>query len=207
MEDIDDSFKCGLGEEMTRRLIGYSITFTTLNQTIQINKYISVTLSESLSSSEGNNAYYKINFKYLEDFSFPIPDRFSGLGMSIDSRAEELGMRLGGLLEKGEVFINTYTNSIKLTVNVFKLRKKEDEINISLIIRIIIPPEEEREKVFKRYKQQVKEIYIDEDTNAIKKAFQVGATAVGAVILAKIIKGGIGAILAGPFGAIVGLAT
>ena len=207
MDDEDERFKCNLGMEMTKRLIGCSITFTTLNQTIHITRFISVTLSETLSSSDGTDSYYKINFSYIGNSSFPIPDRLSGLGFSIDRRAEQFGFRLGGLLEKGEVFINIEENSIKLTVNVFNIRKIEDEINISLIIKITIPPKEEREKIFKRYKQQEKDIYTDEDTNTIKKAFQVGATAVGAVILAKIIKAGIGAILSGPFGAFVGLAT
>ena len=207
MEDEDENFKCQIANEMTKRLIGYSISFEMLNQKIQINEYISVTLYGSLSVSDGNDGYYQISFKYFEDYSFPIPDKFSGFGMSIDRKAEEFGMKLWGLVKYGEVYVNTFFNSLKLTVNVFKLKGSEDELNISLIIKIDYPPDNVRERRVKRYKQEVKEYYRDEDSELLIKAFQVGATAVGAVILAKIIKGGIGAILAGPFGAIVGFAT
>lgn len=207
MEDEDENFKCQIANEMTKRLIGYSISFEMLNQKIQINEYISVTLYGSLSVSDGNDGYYQISFKYFEDYSFPIPDKFSGFGMSIDRKAEEFGMKLWGLVKYGEVYVNTFFNSLKLTVNVFKLKGSEDELNISLIIKIDYPPDNVRERRVKRYKQEVKEYYRDEDAELLIKAFQVGATAVGAVILAKIIKGGIGAILAGPFGAIVGFAT
>ena len=207
MEDEDENFKCQIANEMTKRLIGYSISFEMLNQKIQINEYISVTLYGSLSVSDGNDGYYQISFKYFEDYSFPIPDKFSGFGMSIDRKAEEFGMKLWGLVKYGEVYVNTFFNSLKLTVNVFKLKGSEDELNISLIIKIDYPPDNVRERRVKRYKQEVKEYYGDEDAELLIKAFQVGATAVGAVILAKIIKGGLGAILAGPFGAIVGFAT
>ena len=43
--------------------------------------------------------------------------------------------------------------------------------------------------------------------NNIKKAFEIGATAVRWIILSKIIKGGIGAILGGPVVATIGFAA
>ena len=207
MEDEDEKFKCKIGNELTNRLIGCSADFEMLNQSIQKNEFISVTLYGSLSILYECDSYYKIGFKYSEKNGIPFPNKFSGFGMSIDSRAKEFGIKLWGLVDNGEVYVNVFSNSLKLTVNVFKLKGSEEELNISLIIKINFPPDDVRERSFKRYKQEVKEYYRDEDTEVLIKSLEVGATAVGAVILAKIIKGGIGAILAGPFGAILGFAT
>ncbi len=181
-----------LADDITYRLIGVSVSFQCFDQTILINPFVKVTLSSSVYSSSGNDSYFKIGFNlfdFIPNISFNIFD--------IKPRARELGMKLKPIIEDGEIFINSYINVIKIVVNVFKSGNKRYGHSGSVIITIIIPPSSKREG--KRFQ--------NEDAKNVLKAFGMGALAVGGVILYKVIKGGIGAIVGGPVGAAIGFAT
>ena len=191
---------CEVADEITRRLIGFSVSFKYFNQTIYINNYISVTLSSSISSSYYYDSYFKITFNpldYLPIFNFNIFD--------INPRAKEFGMKLKGFIDEGEVFINSSLDRISIVVNVYKVVNSDCTDTGSVKITIILPENRNDPDNCQNYaNEKTEEI---EDANKIKKAFGIGALAVGGIILAKIIKGGIGAILGGPVGAAIGFAT
>lgn len=181
-----------LADEITGRLIGVSVSFKYFEQTIFINPFVKVTLSRTIYSSSGNDSYFKIGFnpfEFIPNISFGIFD--------IKPRARELGIKLKPIIDDGEIFINSYENLIRITVNVYKSKWRNYEDSGSVAITIIIPPSSKREG--KRFK--------NEDAQNVQKAFAIGALAVGGIILLKVIKGGIGAIVAGPVGAAIGFAT
>ena len=125
-----------------------------------------------------------------------IPNISSDI-FDIKPRAKELGMKLKPLINDGEIFINAAGNYIRIAVNVYKSKMNNIEDSGSVIITIYIPPSSKREgKSFK-----------DEDAYKVKKAFSIGFKAVAGIILFKILKGGIGAIMGGPVGAAIGFAT
>jgi hypothetical protein len=181
-----------LGDEIVSRLIGVSVSFQYFEQTIYINPFVKVELSRTIYSSSGNDSYFKICFNpfdFIPNISFSIFD--------IKPRARELGMKLKPLIDDGEIFINSFRNLIRITVNVYKSKWGNYADSGSVAITIIIPPSSNREG--KRFK--------NEDAQNVQKAFAMGALAIGGIILFKVIKGGIGAIVAGPVGAAIGFAT
>jgi hypothetical protein len=115
----------------------------------------------------------------------------------IKPRAKELGMKLTPIIDNGEIFINSYSNVIKIVVNVYKAKFRNYGDSGSVTIEIMIPPSSNREG--KRFE--------DKEAHNVLKAFAMGALAVGGVILYKVAKGGIGAIVGGPVGAAIGFAT
>ena len=106
-------------------------------------------------------------------------------------------MKLSPIINDGEIFVNSFKNLIKIVVNVYKSKLLDCKDTGSVIITIFILPSSSREG--KKFE--------NEDAQKIQKAFVMGALALGDIILFKIIKGGIGAILAGPIGAAIGFAT
>ena len=181
-----------LADEITYRLIGYSVSFQYFGETIYIDPYVSVTLSGSVQRSSGNNSYFKIDynpFNLFPTISFSIFD--------INPRARELGMKLLPIIEYGEIFVNTSLNSLRITVNVFKAKFIKCYNKFSVTITLFIPPRSNRQE----------RISLGEDGKNVQKAFTMGALAVGGFLLFKLIKGGIGAVLGGPVGAAVGFAT
>ena len=182
-----------LADKITKRLIGFSVNFKYFEQTIKVNPYVHVKLSSSVSCSDGNDSYFRICFNpldFIPTISFNIFD--------IKPRAKELGMKLKSIIDNGEIFINSYANVIRITVNVFKNDWEDYKENGSVTISIYIPPDSNRDKTKK---------YNDEDAKKVQDAFAKGALAVGGILLFKIIKGGIGSLLGGPVGAAVGFAT
>lgn len=195
---------CEVANEIISRLIGFSVNFKYFDQTIYITENISVTLSSSLSyMCEGSSdSYFKIAFNpfdYLPNISFGIFD--------IKPRAKEFGMKLKGFIDEGEVFVNASFDTIKIAVNVYKVVGSDCTDTGSVTIAISLPnngdgpyEDEEEEEAYEMTEER-------KDAENIKKAFGIGALAVGGIILAKVIKGGIGAILGGPVGAAIGFAT
>ena len=181
-----------LADEITGRLIGVSVRFQYFEQTIFIYPFVKVTLSRAIYSSSGNDSYFKFGFNLFEY----IPTISLGI-FDIKPRAKELGIKLKPIIDDGEIFINSSGNLIRITVNVFKTRLRSYEDSGSIAITIFIPPSSKREG--KRFK--------NEDAQNVQKAFAMGALAVGGVILYKVAKGGIGAIVGGPVGAAIGFAT
>ena len=189
---------CKVANEITERLIGYSVSFRYFDTTIYINNYISITLSSSISYVSSSDSYFKITFNpfdYLPDFSFlNIFD--------IKPRAKQFGMKLKGFIDEGEVFVSSFLDTISIVVNVFKVVDSDCTDTGSVIITIHLPDNKNKPNNYAYEKTEE-----NEDANKIKEAFGIGALAVGGIILAKIIKGGIGAILGGPVGAAIGFAT
>ena len=181
-----------LANEITYRLIDIDVSFQYFEQTILINEFVTVTLSRTVYSSSENDSYFKIGFNllnYIPNLSFNIFD--------IRPRAKELGMKLAPIIDDGEIFINSYGDLIRITVNVYKRKWSNFGDSGSVVITIIIPPSSNREG----------KSLEDNDAKMVQKAFAMGALAVAGIILFKIIKGGIGAILGGPIGAAIGFAT
>ncbi len=179
-----------LADEITYRLIGVSVHFKYFDTTITVNPYVHVKLSSSISCSDDNDSYFNIGFDLLDfipTISFDIFD--------IKPKAKELGMKLKSIIADGEIFINSYSNLITITVNVYKRKFKNYGDSGSLIITIIIPPSSKR-----------KVTYENKDVKNVQKAFAMGAAAVAGLILMKIIKGGIGGLVGGPAGAALGFA-
>lgn len=181
-----------LANEITYRLIGVNVNFKYFEQTILVNPFLRVTLSRSVYCSFGSDSYFKISFNplnFLPTISLGIFD--------IKPRAKELGMKLTPIIDNGEIFINSYSNVIKIVVNVYKAKFGNYGDSGSVTIEIMIPPSSNREG--KRFE--------DKEAQNVLKAFAMGALAVGGVILYKVAKGGIGAIVGGPVGAAIGFAT
>ncbi len=181
-----------IANAITCTLIGISVSFKYFEESILINPFVNVKLSRSLYYSNSEDSYYKIGFnlfEFIPDFSFDIFD--------IKPRAKELGMKLKPFINDGEIFINAAENFIRIAVNVYKNKVNDIEDKGSVIITIFIPPSSKRER----------KSFNDEDANEVKKAFSMGCIAVGGIILFKVLKGGIGAIMAGPVGAAIGFAT
>ena len=190
---------CEVANEIISRLIGFSVEFEYFGQTIKITENISVTLS-STTSYISNDSYFKITFNpldYLPTFSIDIFD--------IKPRAKQFGMKLKGFIDEGEVFVNSSFDELEIVVNVYKVAHSYSEDTGSVKITISFPNNRNppyicEDKVYGMTEES-------QDAENIKKAFGMGAVAVGGIILAKIIKGGIGAILGGPVGAVLGFAT
>ncbi len=192
--------ECSVANEITRRLIGISVNFTYFGQTVYYNNYISVTLSSSIIYSDGSDSYFRITFNPLDyiipNISFSIFD--------IKPRAKEFGMKLKRFIHEGEVFINSSMDKITIVVNVFKVVHSNSTQTGSVIIKISLPNNRNNLDYCLNYAYEDEEE--KEYAKKIGEAFRIGALAVGGIIVAKIIKGGIGAILGGPVGAVLGFA-
>ena len=180
-----------LAEEIIDRLIGVSVNFSQNEGTIMVNPNLYVTFTTSIGIKMNGNSYFKIGFNplnWLPNFSFGIFD--------ISPKAKELGMKLTGLINEGEVCVNCSFNSLKIKVKVIESSGKYNYCSESVIIEIIFP---ERRNYQRNQSYEENQDYIN-----VKKAFGISALAVGAIILTKLIKGGIGAVMAGPVGAAIG---
>ena len=181
-----------LANDITSTLIGFSVSFKYFEESIMINPFVNVKLSRSLYYSNSEDSYCKIGFNlfdFIPDLSFNIFD--------IKPRAKELGMKLKPFINDGEIFINAFENFIRIAVNVYESKVNNIKDKGSVIITIFIPPSSKRER----------KSFNDEDANQVKKAFSMSCVAVGGIILFKVLKGGIGAIMGGPVGAAIGFAT
>ena len=179
-----------LAEKITERLIGVSVTFSQRNQTIYYNPYLKITLSSSASMNINGDSYYQFGFDFfgwVPNLSFDI--------FSINFRAKELGIRLNGLIDDGEICVSSSYDYIVIKVCVFKGKGKYWSSNGSIMITIILPSNQLKESKKK-----------NADVVKLEEAFSLGSKAVAAFLLFKIIKGGIGAIFGGPLGAAVGFA-
>ena len=182
---------------IVERLIGFKVCFEKYSQIIPINEYIKVILSGSVSMSTTGDSVFTFGFdknSYIPDISFDI--------FNINPRAKELSMKIDDIVKKGKVVVNSEFNYV--TIIVIVLESDYDNIDFSgtIGIQIEIP----RGKNYS-YSPQYEYEYEEEKDKTVEKAFKIGALAVGAVLVGKIIKGGIGAIIGGPIGAAIGFAT
>ena len=183
-----------LAENIVYKLIGVSVNFSWEEGTIRVNPYLKVTFTKSIDISMNGDSYFKIGFNplnFIPNISFDI--------FNINPRAKELGMKLIGLIDDGEICVNSSFTSLKIKVKVFKSNRKYGNCSESVIIEIIFPE--------RRNNQKNRSYENNQDYANVKKAFTISALAVGGIILAKLIKGGIGAVVAGPVGAAIGFAT
>ena len=183
--------------DIVDRAIGYRVNFRYIGETISISNYIWVTLSESFCMDSGDS-YFKIGFdpwNFLPTISFDIFD--------IKPSAREIGLKLKGIIKEGSVCISSSFDRITIGINIDHLKDEDYTFSGSIVITIKLPERRDDEEN-EVYAENEKE---KEDLKNIQKAFGLGALAVGAIILGKIIKGGIGALVGSPIGAAIGLAT
>ena len=198
-EEIHDEKIIRFGGDVASQLLGYLVRFTYYKRSYDISPFVKVSLKKSVSYTS-SDSYFNINFKD------EIGPSYSFGQFNISSKAEKLGIKLKGLVDEGEIFINYDSESIEIAVNVTKIRYQEYDVDFSVIIEFdlykykkyleALQKQEEREKQKK-----------NEDVEKLKKAIGAGAAAAGAIVIAKIIKGGIGALLGGPIGAAIGFAS
>ena len=184
-------------DDIVYQAIGYSVTFRYIEETIYISDNIWVTLSSSFCMDSGDS-YFKIGFNpfdFLPTISFDIFD--------IKPTAREIGLKLKGIIEDGSVCINSSFDTITIGINIKQLKDEDYTFSGSIEITIKLPErrDDEENEASEKNEQERR------DLENLQKAFGIGALAVGAIVLGKIIKGGIGALVGGPIGAAIGLAT
>ena len=102
--------------QIVYNMIGISVNFKYDEETVYVNEYITVTISKSFYIEKEGDSYYRITFNPLENF---IPD-FSSNIFDVKPRAKEFGIKLKGIIDDGEIFVNSSLNYIKITVCVYK---------------------------------------------------------------------------------------
>ena len=189
-----------LPEDIVYRLLGVSVSFDYFDQTLWVNPYTKVTLSNSTYMDLRSDSHFKIGFNLFNlfpNFSFDI--------FSINSRARELGMKLNGLIDDGEISVETSFNYIAIKVCVYKSSFRYANFKGSIKITIYLPPSNNNIKDNYEYNRHVTDEEFEARQNW-KKACAGGMLAIGGFLLFKLIKGGIGFVVSGPVGAAVGFA-
>lgn len=133
---------------------------------------------------------------FIPTISFSIFD--------IIPKAREIGLKLQGIIEDGEVIINTDFNRISIIINVYRAKNRHFFFSGSIIITINMPEINNIKYKRKSYERDREE---KQDFQNIIKAIGIGVAAVGAVVLTKMLCAGIGGLAAGPVGVVVGLAV
>ena len=105
-----------IASQIVYNMIGISVNFKYDQQTVYVNEYITVTISKSFYIEKEGDSYYKITFNLLLTF---IPD-FSSNIFDIRPRAKEFGIKLKGIIDDGEIIINSSLNTIKISDGVYK---------------------------------------------------------------------------------------
>ena len=200
-EEIDDEKIIKFGGDVASQLLGYSVRFTYFRRSYYISPFVKVSLKKSVSYTS-YDSYFKINF------TDAIGPSYSFGQFNVSSKAEKLGIKLKGLVDEGEIFINYYSESksIEIAVNVTKIRYLEYEVDFSVIIEFDLYKYKKYLEALQEQEEKEKQKK-NEDAEKIKKAIGAGVAVAGAIVIAKIIKGGIGALLGGPIGAAIGFAS
>lgn len=206
MDDLKDEFI--LANDIVENLLGYSVSFTYYEQIIEINKYAYVKFSKS--TSIVNDSYRNSKCKINHNLSSDIYN-FSNDYFSIDDRAQQLAIKLKGIIDNGEVIVNPFSHLIGIQICIYKTSSDYVDFQGSVIIAIKFPSDNERktqlEKSSEYSKNKEEEQEFKKVKTIIKDAANLGKAAIAGVILFKLIKAGIGGLFAGPFGAAVGFCS
>ena len=183
-----------IANKVIYRLIKYNPNFKSFEENKEINDFIRMTVINSLYRiSESNDSYYKISPEEPQDITS------SSSSFDISPRAKELGIKLKGLIDSGEVIIASCHVDIMIIVNIFKISNSSHETKGSIIINIVFPKQR-----YPPLHNQNKLSETFEIADKITKGFKLGNKFASAVILECIIKKGITYILAGPICAAIG---
>ena len=178
------------------RLLGVRVSFFWYEQEMKINPYTKIKLSATTSISTNGDSVFTFGFVG------PISQSFSYGIYSISPRAEQLAMKIDDIIQKGSIVVKSDFSRIGIIVCATECKGKYSNFTGSIGIIIDLPNNNQyRGQECYEYEQSRN---IDPE---VRKAFGLGALALGGILLAKIIKGGIGAILGGPVGAAVGFCT
>ena len=109
---------------------------------------------------------------FIPTISFSIFD--------IIPKAREIGLKLQGIIEDGEVIINTDFNRISIIINVYRANNRGFPFSGSIIITINMPGINNIKYKRKSYERDREE---KQDFQNIIKAIGIGVAAVGAVVL------------------------
>ena len=191
-----------VAEEIVKRLIGligFDVTIKQFQKKIKIKKYVSVIVYQEVYESTDGNSYFRLGVSKCDiNFSRNIYlDKFH-----ISTKSEEFAMKINDVVQDGSVLVKAGNTYISIGVSVKKASYYNINFKGTILINIDLPGDEDREK-FRDYVKNSK----NQEAQEIQNAFEIGASAVAGIILAKIIKSGLGAIFGGPVGAAIGFAT
>ena len=188
--DINDA------EEIVYRLIGVSVSFKFFGETIRINPYTTVHLSSSVNESFFPDSKYTIGF-HLPNL-IPI---ISFSKFDINPRARELGMKIEGLVEDGEVRVAAGPSYLLVVVNVYKIKFKYGSLKGSITIRIEYPP-----NPGPRLVEKSRRVGLNEEENNVLEAIGKGVASFVGLLIFEWVKKGLAEIFTGRVGFAFGFA-
>ena len=195
-EDESDN-EINVAKEIVGRLVGFKVTYLKFEAKIPVNDYVTVFVTQDITTDIGSSS--SLLTCHVSSYKFGVSVNNYYDKFIFSTKAEELALKIKDIVEDGTMFVTAGYKEISIGLSVKKAFYKNNFFEGTIGIQINFPREKNREENCQYFEREK-----DQD---VVKALQIGTSAVAGILVYKLIKGGLGALFAGPVGAAIGFAT